>query len=76
MDQICDCEQTYSIEKHGDNFVIYHGRCPHRHGFKLATLSDLSFNCDIKHLRECLIRGDLTRNEHWNPGNAQFEKAL
>jgi len=26
----CKCEQTYTIEPHGDGFVLYYGRCNHR----------------------------------------------
>lgn len=58
---LCECEETYSIEKHGDGHVIYYGRCPHKHGYNLATLTELSYNCDISRLEDCLIRGDLTR---------------
>ncbi len=57
MTEICDCIQTYSIEEHGKNHVIFYGRCPHRHGLNLATLTEIAWNCEVKKLEECLIRG-------------------
>jgi hypothetical protein len=44
----CKCETKYSIEKHGDNQVLYLGRCGHKHGENLFTISDVAFNCDLE----------------------------
>jgi hypothetical protein len=55
--EICDCQQTYSIEPHGPAHVIYFGRCQHRHGYNLATLTELSANCELKRIEKCLITG-------------------
>lgn len=56
--EICDCEYKYSIEPHGDAYALYFGRCPHRHGYNLARLSELSFNCEIEELERLLNRPD------------------
>jgi hypothetical protein len=47
----CNCKDEYSIESHGKDYVLYFGRCDHRHGFNLCTLSDFD------------IDGELTRNK-------------
>jgi hypothetical protein len=36
----CQCEKKYTIEVHGDGFVLYYGRCPHEHGYNLATIME------------------------------------
>lgn len=43
----CQCETKFSIEPHGDELVLYVGRCPHRHGLNLFTISDVAANCDL-----------------------------
>ena len=55
--EICDCKQKFTIELHGKNHVIYFGRCSHQHGLNLATLSELSFNCDLDFIEKCLQDG-------------------
>lgn len=42
----CRCEEKYSLEEieEGKTWILYFGRCPHRHGYNLVTLSDPSFN--------------------------------
>jgi len=56
--EICDCKSTYSIEPHGDAYALYFGRCNHAHGYNLATISDISFNCELKELERLLNRED------------------
>ena len=48
----------YTIEPHGDNFVLYYGRSTNRHGYNLAQISDLSFNCDLKHIEKLINIGN------------------
>ena len=55
---ICECEDKFSIEKHGDNHVLYLGRCLHKHGFNLFTISDIAFNCDLKEIENKLNKGN------------------
>lgn len=50
----CNCETKFSIEKHGDNHVLYLGRCNHKHGFNLFTISDVANGCDLKSLEDKL----------------------
>ena len=57
--EICDCEQKYSIEPHGDAFALYFGRCNHMHGYNLAKISELSFNCEIEELTRLLNRKEI-----------------
>jgi hypothetical protein len=38
----CRCEDMYSIEPHGKGYAIYFGRCPHKHGYNLAHLTEIS----------------------------------
>ncbi len=57
--EICDCESTYSIEKHGDYYALYFGRCGHRHGYNLAKISDISYNCEIEEIERLLKRKDI-----------------
>lgn len=56
--EICDCENKYSIEQHGDAHALYFGRCNHRHGYNLARISEISFNCELKELERLLNRKD------------------
>jgi hypothetical protein len=46
----CQCEVKFSIEPHGNNHVLYVGRCPHRHGENLFTISEISFNTDVERI--------------------------
>ena len=57
--EICDCESTYSIEPHGANYALYFGRCNHRHGYNLATLSELSHNFELEEIERLLNRADV-----------------
>lgn len=50
----CKCETKFSIEKHGDNQVLYLGRCSHKHGENLFTISEVAFNCDLKSIENKL----------------------
>ena len=56
MIQPCDCESDYSIEPHGDDYVLYFGRCSHRHGYSLARLSECSHNCELEEIERLLNR--------------------
>ena len=50
----CNCETKFSIEKHGDNHVLYLGRCNHKHGFNLFTISEVANGCALKSLEDKL----------------------
>ena len=52
----CTCEHKYSIEDHGDAYALYFGRCGHRHGYNLAKVSEVSFNCDLENIARLLNR--------------------
>lgn len=56
--EICDCKSKYSIEPHGDAHALYFGRCGHRHGYNLARISDLSYNCELEEIERLLNRQD------------------
>lgn len=53
----CKCEQTYTVEPHGDGFVLYYGRCNHRHGSNLVYLKEPAFNFDPWHIQKLLQLG-------------------
>lgn len=53
----CRCKEKYSIEPHGDARVLYYGRCPHRHGFNIFTITDVSNSCNLMAIVETLNRG-------------------
>jgi len=36
-----NCKKKYSIEKHGDGYAIYYGRCNHFHGMNLMHISEV-----------------------------------
>ncbi len=36
----CTCPETYCIERHGDGWALYLGRCDHRHGYNLANIAE------------------------------------
>jgi hypothetical protein len=36
----CKCSNRYSIEPHGSGYALYMDRCPHKHGFKLAFITE------------------------------------
>lgn len=47
----CECEPAYSIESHGPQgevYALYYGRCNHKHGLNLATISDVETDDLIK----------------------------
>lgn len=44
----CQCETKFSIEKHGENHVLYLDRCMHKHGLNLFTISDVAHNYDLE----------------------------
>jgi hypothetical protein len=55
----CDSNKSkYAIEPNGDNFVLYYGRSNNRHGYNLATISDIAFNCDLKHIEKLINLGN------------------
>jgi hypothetical protein len=54
----CKCEAKYTIEKHGKGYVLYHGRCHHRHGYNLAYITEPAANCDLAHIERLLNVGD------------------
>ena len=53
---VCDCEDKYSIEPHGDAHVLYYGRCDHKHGYNLFTISDVAYNAELKEIEALLNR--------------------
>lgn len=54
----CTCEAKYTIEPHGSGYVLYHGRCNHRHGYNLVYLNDPALNCDLRHIEKLLNLGN------------------
>ena len=36
----CLCPIRYSIETHGNGYALYKGRCIHKHGYKLAFITE------------------------------------
>jgi len=46
---LCSCKIEYSIEPHGPDghFVLYKGRCMHRHGLNLCRLSEFDYNGEL-----------------------------
>jgi hypothetical protein len=50
----CNCKEGYTIEKHGDDYALYFGRCNHKHGYNLAKISDIAHNCNLNNI-ECLL---------------------
>lgn len=54
----CRCTDRYSIEKHGDGFALYFGRCGHRHGYNLLHITECTRQ-DVL----CLIEARLNREE-------------
>lgn len=53
----CKCEQIYTVEPHGDGFVLYYGRCNHRHGYNLVYLKEPAINFDPEHIQKLLQLG-------------------
>lgn len=53
----CNCENKYTIEPHGDGYVLYYGRCQHRHGYNLVYLKEPAFNIEMKHLETLINLG-------------------
>lgn len=40
----CECVDKFSIERHGKEFALFYGRCPHKHGYNLAYLTESAKN--------------------------------
>lgn len=59
---MCECESKYSIEAHGDGYVLYWGRCNHKHGYNLVYLKEPAYNCDIQLLERIINLGNC---EYW-----------
>lgn len=53
----CSCKTRYSIELRDDDYVLYYARCDHHHGYNLATLTDIAFNCEPRHIERLLNMG-------------------
>jgi hypothetical protein len=53
----CKCNTKYTIEKHGDGYALYYGRCIHKHGYNLVYLKEPACNCDFDHLENLLNIG-------------------
>lgn len=54
----CNCEHKYTIEPHGEDYVLYYGRCPHSHGYNLVYLKEPAFNVDLDHIEELINLGN------------------
>ncbi len=57
--ETCICETKYTIEPHGNGYVLYYGRCNHRHGYNLVYLNDPAINCDLEHIQKLLNLGNI-----------------
>lgn len=44
----CKCSEQYTIEKHGDGYAVYFGRCVHRHGYNLCQITVITREDIIK----------------------------
>jgi hypothetical protein len=56
----------YTIEPQGDNFVLYYGRTNDHHGYNLATVSNIAFNCDLKHIEKLInLEYDIVDIDYW-----------
>lgn len=53
----CECEWYYSVRLHGDDYALFYGRCDHRHGYNLAYISEVAFNCDLTHIEKLINLG-------------------
>lgn len=53
----CKCEESYSIERHGDGYVLYYGRCPHKHGLNLFYIKEPAYNCNLTQIEHYLNAG-------------------
>lgn len=54
----CKCKSKFTIEKHGENYVLYFGRCGHKHGENLLTISDVAFNVNLNQIEKKLNSED------------------
>jgi hypothetical protein len=52
----CECEPKYTLEPHGKAKVLYFGRCNHKHGYNLCTISEEAHNFVPEHFIELLNR--------------------
>lgn len=53
----CNCKARYSIELCNDDYVLCYARCAHHHGYVLATLTDIAFNFEPRHIERLLNTG-------------------
>jgi hypothetical protein len=61
----CHCEYKYSIEPHGGGYVLYYGRCGHRHGDNLVNMIEPAWNFDPVQITRLL---NLGLKEYWESG--------
>ena len=54
----CNCEPKYTIEPHGNGYVLYYGRCQHKHGLNLIYMADPAYNFDPSHIEKLLNLGN------------------
>ena len=50
----CRCKEEYNIEKHGDGFALYWGRCDHRHGHNVLHITECTSMDILKHIERKL----------------------
>lgn len=53
----CRCEASYSIEKHGNGYALFYGRCNHRHGYNLVYMVEPAFNFNPDHIQRLINMG-------------------
>jgi hypothetical protein len=53
----CECAAQYTIEPHGDGYVLYYGRCRHRHGYNLIYMTEPAWNFYPTHIEKLLNLG-------------------
>ena len=64
----CSCKSRYSIEPHGDGYVLCYARCAHHHGYNLINMTDPAFNFEPRHIERLLNAGAEAYNENPNAG--------
>lgn len=50
----CKCEIQYTLEKHGDGYALYLGRCRHKHGLNIALITEVDPKFNIQNISEAL----------------------
>lgn len=50
----CKCGDKYSIESHGNGYALYFGRCPHRHGYNLMHITEVTREGLLSHIEKLL----------------------